>query len=159
MQGQADPRSVVDVLWVMVGVMSDGGPMTLEPPTMRTNYMLEGRSSRVLKAEVVTTAALLETMNEAGTSDDVQKLKAAEIRDELQSILTDVDGSTRATVTQSLSLDLQRLVDYVVRIEEAGDARAFDDSGLGRKLDAGKQRPRSTLEFYRFIYGFYAARL
>jgi len=156
--GKTDPRSILDVFQIVAGVLNDGQFIEVDPPKMRTNYILEGRSSRVLKAEISAAARITTNVMAALLHNKSVDLKAEEIRDEIASMVAALaDDKKRDLLT--LAEDLQRAVDLISRIEEQGDARAFEDSGLGRKLDAGKQRPRNTLEFYRFVRGFYAARL
>ena len=41
-------------------------------------------------------------------------------------------------------------------IDEHGNVKALDeDGGIGRKLDEARQRPANTLEFYRFVSGYF----
>ncbi len=60
---------------------------------------------------------------------------------------------------RNLAIDFQRVADLIPIIDEQGNLKALDDdSGIGRKLDANKQRPANTLEFYRFVHGYFKMR-
>ena len=62
-------------------------------------------------------------------------------------------GTTTSAATSGTPTTLQTI--KVLRSTEDGDAKAVENSSLGKKIDAGKHKPRNVLEFIRFIHGYY----
>lgn len=82
------------------------------------------------------------------------KYTASEIEDEVESRLLLIAEDERETIRRSIAENLQKLVFLVNHIGKAGDPRALSDSTLSSRLDEA-QRPRSTLELYRYLYGYF----
>ncbi len=57
-------------------------------------------------------------------------------------------------MVRDLALNAQRIVQLVAYIEANGDPRALQKGSM-QKLEEGKQQPKSTLEFYRYVHGYF----
>jgi len=82
------------------------------------------------------------------------KYTTTDVADEIESRLRLIPNNQRDEIRQSIAENLQALVFLVNHIGKEGDPRALSDSTLSSRLDEA-QRPRSTLEFYRYIYGYF----
>ena len=82
------------------------------------------------------------------------KYTTADIVDEIESRFLLIPEPIKDEVRQSIAENLQKLVFLVNHIGKEGDPRALSDSTLSSRLDEA-QRPRSTIEFYRYIYGYF----
>jgi hypothetical protein len=86
-------------------------------------------------------------------------LGARALRAELDSLWGDISLHRQRELVRNLAIDFQRVAELIPIIEEHGNIKALDeDSGIGRKLDEAKQRPSNTLEFYRFVHGYFKTR-
>lgn len=147
--GDARPRSALDVLWVLSGGFTGRRRANITAPKADTKHILQGHSHHSLSEQIHNLNVLLSAITQALPVNKSVDLEADELFQEAESL------SESEMDTQQVGLAMQRLVTYIAMLEENGDAKAFSDSGLARKLDAGRQRPRSTLEFYRYIAGYY----
>ena len=82
------------------------------------------------------------------------KYTRADIEDEIESRFKLIADDIRDEVRLSIAENLQKLVFLVNFIAREGDPRALSDSTLSSRLDEA-QRPRSTLELYRYMYGYF----
>lgn len=158
--GKADPISALDVLWVMSGYFTKGKryPLKLKPPTSISPHTLGERSAPMLKEQVEIINGLLRSAIRAFPPDKRVTIRSAAIRSELESLWGNIPLSRRRENVRALAIDLQRAPELVIHITEQGSAKALEDTGLARKLDENKQQPKNTLEFYRFIHGYFKAR-
>ena len=83
------------------------------------------------------------------------KLGVAELHYELSVLSSALPEDKRSDILQALAVELQQFAMLIMKIVDDGNVKAVEDSGLGKKLDSGKQRPRDVLEFIRFIHGYY----
>jgi hypothetical protein len=86
-------------------------------------------------------------------------VKAHAVRNEIHGMWQDLPANRQQELLPKLSRDLQRTADLIPLIAEQGSLRALEDSGLGRRLEANQVKPGNTLEFYRFVAGYYLMRL
>jgi hypothetical protein len=108
--------------------------------------------------ELRTVGAVLGDMTRA-FADKPTGLTAAHLRGEAESLLRSVETMNREAVRQALATDLQTLAGLIEFIGDSGDARmAEDNSQSAKRIDTLKQRPRSVLEFYRFLYAYFLQR-
>ncbi|NWG16435.1 MAG: hypothetical protein HXY41_07345 [Chloroflexi bacterium] len=158
--GKADPISALDVLYVMSGYFTKGKryPLKLKPPASISPHTLGERSAPTLKEHVEIINGLLRSAIRAFPPDKRVTIRAAAIREELESLWGNIPLSKRRENVRDLAIDLQRVPELVVQIAAQGSAKALEDSGLARKLDENKQQPKNTIEFYRFIHGYFKAR-
>jgi hypothetical protein len=158
--GKADPISALDVLWVMSGYFTKGKryPLKLKPPASISPHTLGERSAPMLKEQVEIINGLLRSAIRAFPPDKRVAIRTAAIRSELESLWGNIPLSKRRENVRALAIDLQRTPELVIHIAEQGSAKALEDTGLARKLDENKQQPKNTLEFYRFMHGYFKAR-
>ncbi|MBI5668323.1 MAG: hypothetical protein HZC41_09975 [Chloroflexi bacterium] len=158
--GKADPVSALDVFWVMGGYLTKGKryPLRLKPPSSVSTHTLGERSAPTLKEQVEIINGLLRSLIRAFPPDRRVSVRAAAIRNELESLWGDLPLAKRREIVRNLAINFQRVAELVVIITEQGNAKALDDNTLGRKLDESRQQPRNTLEFYRFVHGYFKQR-
>lgn len=158
--GKADPVSALDVFWVMGGYLTRGRryPLKLKPAAGVSTHTLGERSAPTLKEQVEIINGLLRSLIRAFPPDRRVSVSAAAIRSELESLWGDLPLAKRREIVRNLAINFQRVAELVVIITEQGSAKALDDNTLGRKLDESRQPPRTTLEFYRFVHGYFKQR-
>ena len=62
-------------------------------------------------------------------------------------------------IVREFTTDLQRVGELVYQIGTSGNPKAMEDnSTYARKLEDASQQPKSTLEMYRFVSGYFRAR-
>lgn len=156
--GEADPRTALDVFWTLGGYFARGKRLKVALPAAAPGAPFGKRTSQYLREDINATNTLLRAVAAALPVDKPLKMTAREVRAEIESLWGAVPNDLQRQIVRDLAQDLQNLVELVAQIEMMGDVKALEDGGLGKKIDAGKHRPRGPLELYRFIHGFYAAR-
>jgi hypothetical protein len=151
---EIDPVTALDTLWVISGCLGRARRSSIK--FSKVIYPLEGRSTQELFDEVAISRDILSGLLYAFPEKNPIKLTVAEIVDELKTLREGMETDEQAELMRQLSLDMQYLVSLIAIIVEKGDSKAVEDSNLGKNLDSGKQSPKSALEFYRFLYGFYS---
>lgn len=153
LEGRVDPHSALDVFRAMGGYFARGKRLylRLEP----TPGPFADRSAPHLQEDIEFAHEVLSSAAHTFPADKPVRLTAAELRAELDSIWSDVNAEQQRRLARTLAADLQRVPELAAIIAESGDAKALEGGGLGDKLDASRQPPRSTLEFYRFLYGYW----
>ena len=120
-------------------------------------HPLGERSAPLLKDEVEVANQLLRGIVDAFPPDKEVRVTAEAIRGEVESLWGVIDEAMRKDMVRDLAVDFQRLAQLVAHIEENGDPRSLQTGG-NRKLEEGKQQPKNTLEFYRYVYGYFKVR-
>lgn len=156
--GEADPKTMLDVLWVMGGYFARGSRLDSRPRQPSSPYPLQGFSSSTLKEAASISAALLDDALRTLPPKKTVSLTAADVRAEIESLWSAVPEATQRAIARDLAQDLQRLADLCALIEANGDSKAMADGGLAKRLDSGRLRPRSALEMIRLIHGYYLSR-
>ncbi len=161
LEGKAAPASALDVMTLMGGYFSKGKRyvLKLEPPSALSQQPLGQRSAPMLKQQAQIINSVLRGLIRAFPRERRVLLGARAIRAELDSLWGEISLHRQRELVRNLAIDFQRVAELIPIIDEHGNARALDDdSGIGRKLDDNKQRPTNTLEFYRFVYGYFKTR-
>jgi hypothetical protein len=161
LDSKTTPLSAIDVLRLMGGYFSKGKRYTLklDPPASLSQQPLGQRSAPILKQQSQIINTLLRSMVRAFPRDKKLLLGARAIRAELESLWGEISLHRQRELVRNLAIDFQRVAELLPIIEEHGNVKALDeDSGIGRKLDEAKQRPSNTLEFYRFVHGYFKSR-
>lgn len=153
LQGATDPRCALDVLWIVGGYFANGRRYRLHLSTVP--HPLAERSASALKEDSEISHQLLRGVVQAFPPDKEWGVTAEAIRGEVESLWSTLDESMRRDRVRNLAIDFQRLAQLVILISENGDARALQDTSQGRKLDEGRTQPKSTLEFYRYLHGYF----
>ncbi len=155
--GEADPSSVLDVLRVIGGYCAGDKVLVLQMQPPVSAFPLGTRSLAVLLRELESLRTLLTLLLKAFPKDRAVGIESEAIRGEVDSLLALLDAEGQSMARRALGSDLQRFVDLVTLIASSGDARVVMEDGNAaiKRLESGKQRPRSALEFYRMAYGFF----
>lgn len=152
--GETDPRCALDVLWVMGGYFAKGKRYRLR--MRHAQHPLGERSAAALKEDAEISQQLLRGILQAFPPDKEMTTTAEAIRGEVDSLWGMLDEGMRRDRVRDLAIDFQRVAQLVTHINDTGDLRVVQASNAaGRKLDDGKTQPRSTLEFYRYLYGYF----
>ncbi len=155
LQGKTDPSSALEYLWLIAGFIGEKTRHELSRMEQQHPHPLPSRSANALSKELKVTNYLLESLNEL----DEQALyyPANAILSEVDSLWQDLPTRRQQQLKETFSQNLQYLVEFIVMIGENGDPRALDDSPLGKRLHNRRVRPKSTLELYRFMIGYFDA--
>ncbi len=158
--GRNDPLSALDALWVLGGYFTKGKRYTLklQPPSSVSTHTLGERSAPMLKEQAEVINGVLRSLIRALPPDRKVTVRAEALRGELESLWGDVPLAKRREIVRQLAIDLQRVAELVVIIAEQGSAKVLEDNSLARKLEEARQQPRTPLEFYRLVYGYFKAR-
>ncbi|MEL6150425.1 MAG: hypothetical protein AAFR56_12445, partial [Chloroflexota bacterium] len=151
---EEDPQSAVEILRVMGGYLSDGKRFQNEIEEQQHPHPLPGRNATSFKRDIEIARYSLQNMVDTPTP-----AHAKAVHKEMESIWNDVPKADRREIGSMLARDLQRVADLIPLIGAQGDSRIFEDTGLGRRLEANRARPRNTLEFYRYVTGYYLDRM
>ncbi len=158
--GGGSAATILDVFRVMGGYFARGKRLALKPDQLITIHPLGDRASHNLLREVEQINRLLASALRALPSDRKFSIEAAAIQGDIESLWGDLSLVERRTLVRDLAIDLQRIPDLILMITEKYDQKVLqDDSGLARKLDTNRQRPENTMEFYRFVHGYFAQRV
>jgi hypothetical protein len=155
LKAELDPASTLDVLRVIAGYCAQGRRYNLRLQPPEKPLPLSNRNRKQLNDEVSTAFSYFSATGRALSGAIPGGITAQGIRDEIESMIPLVSDLNRREVIRVLATDLQKVVDLIEIIAENGDAKALEDSSLARKLDSGRQRPRSTLEYYRYLHGYF----
>lgn len=153
--GAADPLCGLDVLRVLGGYFARGKRYALKLDRL-VRSPFGPRSAMTLRDEVQVANNLLRSVLQAFPPGKPLTLTAAVLRAEAESMWGGVPEETQRQLVRTLAVDFQRVAELSLLIAEGGDRRALEEnSGLGRKLDSGKQQPRSALEFLRYAHAYF----
>jgi hypothetical protein len=160
LSGKGAANSVFDVLRVMGGYFARARRVSVRQERTVTQHPLGDRAAHVLLREVEQINRLFKTALRAIPADKRTNLSASALQDEIESLWGEISLHERRSLVRNLAIDLQRIPDLTLTITERADAKALqDDSGLARKLDSASRRPENVLEFYRFVHGYFKARV
>jgi len=151
LSGKADAHTSLDVMRGISGFMARGRRAKTEFST-NDGALFREYSTMSLFQTMTVASALLDS---AATGFSGERIAGQVLHQEAASLLRTVTEEERQEHLRSLALNLQRLPDIIVKIETDGDAKAFEDGNLQKRIDTGKHAPRNVLEFLRFMYAFY----
>ncbi len=158
LMGQVAPVSPLDIFWAMGGYLTKGKryPMRLE--RVLKNPLGE-RDTRTLYEDLTISNHLLRGALYAFPPDKKMTISVDSIRGAMDSLWGELPLGQQREIVRDLAIDLQRVATLPALIAADGNAKVLEDSSAARKLEEGKQQPRSTLELYRYVAGFFRARL
>ncbi|MBK8027558.1 MAG: hypothetical protein IPK19_40810 [Chloroflexi bacterium] len=159
LDGNGTVETVLDIFRVMAGYFARGRRLSVRTDRLLTNHPLGDRAAPALMREVQQLNRLLKTALRAFAEDEKISLTPAAIRGELESLWESISLYERRTLVKDLAIDLQRIPELALMISEKADVRLLQDSGFAKRLDMNRQRPENTLEFYRFVHGYFKARV
>lgn len=147
-------RNALDVFLIISSVAGQKHRFKFQLDRFDEDFPFRQRTGPEILDEADITTNILRAPLVAMPPDKPIKYKAAEIADEVESQLRMLPDDERAAISLSIAENLQRLVYLINHLGNAGDARALSDSTLSSRLDEA-QRPRSAIELYRYIYGYF----
>lgn len=160
LSGKGTASSVFDVFRVMGGYFARARRLNTRSERTVSQHPLGDRAAHVLLREVEQINRLFKTALQAIPLERRATLSSAALQDEIESLWGEISLHERRSLVRDLAIDLQRIPDLTLVITERADTKVLqDDSGVGRKLDSGSRRPENVLEFYRFIHGYFKARV
>lgn len=154
LNASADPVSGLDVLRVMAGYFSDGKRAELNLRASLPNPLGE-RTRNFLRDEIMAGNEVLSGVLRASPLETPLNVRADALRDTIASLTAALTPEAKREVSRILGSDLQKLVLLIEMIGEKGDPKVLEDGGIGDRLDEGRQRPRSAIEYMRFVYGYH----
>ncbi len=158
--GRGTAHSVLDVFRVMGGYFARGRRLSVRTERAINSHPLADRSAQSLLREVEQINRLIKNALHALPPERALALNAGAVQRDVESLWSGISLYERRMLVRDLAIDLQRIADLTLMITERADLRALrDDSTLARRLDANRQRPENALEFYRFVHGYFAARV
>jgi hypothetical protein len=158
LKGRLNPATTLDMMRVIAGYFTKGFGNPLKFNAAGA-FPIGSRSRKVLRSEVEITSTLVKRAIDALPTAKPAPISAPEVRAEIESQLRLLDSETRAGVIRILTNDLHRLIELIELIATTGDVKVLDDSSaLAQRLDRVKHKPRSALEFLRFLGTYVALR-
>lgn len=157
LNAETDPESALEVMRLMGGYLAEGKRYVVELKEQPHPHPLPRRNTNGFMREVDTIHYLLAGIQQA-VSESGKSLKAKAIQNEIDSLWQGLARDQQEQLKKDLAADLQIVAELIPEIAKKGDARALEDTGLGRRLENNKARPRNTLEFYRYVAGYYRMR-
>ena len=158
LKAQENPQSPLEVMRVMAGYLTQGRRFELELKEQVHPYPLPRRTGHSLRQEVELAHYLLKGTYEAFLENE-EVVQAKAIYAEMDSIWGRLPVETQREIVKDFATDLQRLADLVTIIASKSEPKTMEESSIGRRLEENRARPRNTLEFYRYVAGYYRARL
>lgn len=153
--GAGSASSVLDVFRVAGGFFARGRRFDYRERVAET-HPLGHRASHELLKEVELANRLLTTALRTLPPDRRFELSARGLQDEVASLWNHISVPERRRLEQDLATDFQRVPDWALAITEKYDQKVLqEDSGVARKLASLAKRPESTMEFYRFMSGYF----
>ncbi|MCB9457295.1 MAG: hypothetical protein H6671_15020 [Anaerolineaceae bacterium] len=159
LEGKAEPNCILDVFFILGGYLTKGKRYPLKLQTQAGIHPLAERSAPMLKDEVQVVNRLLRSAIAAFPPDKRMTVTAQSLRDEMESLWGDIPLADQREIVRDLAIDFQKVGSLPAIIAEGGTGKAMEDSGLARKLEENKQQPKNTLEFYRFVSGYFKERM
>lgn len=156
--GKADPKSGVDVLRVMGGYFAKGKRYRVKLDRATTHPLGE-RSAPMLRDQAEIVNHLLRGVVQAFPPDQEITISALALRDEVESMWGAISLHQQREIVRGLAIDLQRVAELAAHIAAHGDEKSLTDTTIGRKLDTGKQQPKNTIEFYRYVQGYFKSQV
>jgi hypothetical protein len=156
--GSSPASSVLDVFRVLGGFFAHGRRIEHREKVV-PQHPLGGRPAHELLKEIELANRTLSTALKALPADRRVALSGPALQGEAESLWNALSLNERRAMEKDLASDLQGIADWTLAITEKLDQKVLqDDSGLSKKLAALSKRPESTLEFYRFMSGYFGYR-
>lgn len=160
LEGQGEAMSVLDIFRVMSGYFGRGRRVVPKLERMVDHHPLGDRTAPALLREVQTISRMLKNARLTFPYQGKVSVRAVEIIGEIESLWSDITLHERRELVADLAMDLQRIPDMILTITNRIDAKTLlEANSLTRKLDTNKQRPENTLEYYRFVAGYFRGRI
>ena len=151
-----DPASAYEVMRVVAGqLIPNHERVTTKLTVPDIRYPLDGKTIPVLFRDIKATHLVLSSLRRAIPDNTPVRLPVGDIAREVAHIITSLLETPSNIQLQEIGRNLQHIINIVTMIQLSSDTKAFENPGFARKIESGNHRPRNTLEFYRFMYGYY----
>ncbi len=158
LQGRKDPTSALDVFWIIAGYLARGKRQPLKLQRILSQHIFGDRTAPHVLDETRITSAVLQSALTAFPPNHKLTLSAESIREEMDSLWGDIPLEKQREIVRDFMSDLQRVGELAYLIASSGNPKAMEDGGFARKLEEASQQPKSTIEMYRFVSGYFRAR-
>ncbi|MCB9453343.1 MAG: hypothetical protein H6672_18075 [Anaerolineaceae bacterium] len=159
LEGKSEPTCILDVFFILGGYLTKGKRYQLKLETKAGIHPLAERSAPALRDEAQIVNRVLRSAITAFPPDKRMVVTASSLREEMESLWGDIPLADQRNVVRDMAIDLQKVGGLPAVITEMGTGKAMEDGGLARKLEENKQQPKNTLEFYRFVGGYFKQRI
>ncbi len=160
LKGEGVAQTVFDIFRVMGGYFARGRRLSARTDRIVSNHPIGDRAAPILLREIQQIARLLKAALRAFLSEASLSISAQAIQGEMESLWGDIALYERRTLVRDLAIDLERIPELILMITEKTDVKSLiENTGLARKMDSNRQRPETTFQLYRFMYGYFSTRL
>lgn len=150
------PKHALDVMRLAGVHFSQGKVNALKLRAEKPLSPLGNSTPQQWVNEVNDCAELLRSAANAFPMGKSLSISAAQLTEELDALLKSQASTEVSTLSAQLGQDWQRLAQSVLLLVKDSDTSVLqDESRMGKKLDSQSQQPRNSLEFLRFVYGFW----
>lgn len=157
--GERDPASILDIYLVIGGYFARGKYFKLELREHTPPDPIGPRALPNLRDAIIASHAILGDAINAFPVDKPIKMSAKALRDDIESMWSLVSTEQQTDMVRQIATDFQALVDLIIHIEANSDERAADtNSRSTQRLESAKGRPKDTLEFLRYLRGYFLAK-
>lgn len=158
--GNEDAKTALDLLFAIGGYFSQGKRVQYHVEQSVSAHPLGTRSAPDLVRHTRVAAGLLRTLHKMFPAQGERVYSTKVLHAELESLWDEIPIDRRRDLAQDLAQDFQRLSILIFYIANRGNPRVLrEDDRTGRKLSANQRKPESTLELYRFVSGYFRARM
>lgn len=155
LDGTSNAETVLDIFRVMAGYFGRGRRLSARTERLLTNHPLGDRAAQALMREVQQISRLLKTALRAFPEGEKLDLTSEALRGELESLWEAIALYERRALVKDLAIDLQRIPELALMVTEKADVRLLQDGNAAKRLDNNRQRPENTMEFFRFVHGYF----
>jgi len=155
LRGEVNPISGLDVLLVIGGHLVKGARFQVQVIPSQARYPLEPFTLQQFQNDFAACAFVLRNLMLAFPTNRPPETTAQELIAEIDSLESALETDMQNVMLRNLARDIQYLVDMILMFEKEADAKLFENSGLAKRIDSNKHKPRHVLEFIRFVYGYY----
>ncbi|MEP6987198.1 MAG: hypothetical protein ABI970_16445, partial [Chloroflexota bacterium] len=158
LQGRKDPTCALDVFWIIAGYLARGKRQPLKMQRILSQHIFGERTAPRVLDETRIVGAVLQSALQAFPPTRKITISAEAIRQEMDSLWGDIPLEKQREIVREFTTDLQRVGELSYLIASTGNPKAMEDGSFARKLEESSQQPKSTLEMYRFVSGYFRAR-
>jgi hypothetical protein len=153
---KAEPKSALDMFRVMGGYLSKGERITYQFLKSPHQHPLGERSALLVLEDLQLANTLLRGAIRSVPLKKTIPVSVGALQTEIESLWSELSTRDQRDLRDDFATDLQQIADLVLAIADKGGREALqENSGLGKTLDRGSQRPKTALEFLRYVHGYF----
>lgn len=154
--GKIEPRSALDIFRAMGGYLSKGRRANIDLFKMPHPHPFQDRSAPKLKNDLQLGNRVLRGALRAINPKKTVGISIEALHSEIDSLWGEISLHQQRQIVNDLSTDLQRIAELTAHVADKGGREALqEDNGRGRALESGRERPKTALEFYRYVAGYF----